>query len=105
YKKIGITLLGLRQRSDSHVNNNYIIQGNLFTYKKNEQTHITKSCDRMKLIDYINTKMGKMTIFHGSQGIIKNSKNIKLEKRKWQMRSSYRSPFYTTNWDDILKVF
>ncbi|MDA9973404.1 Y-family DNA polymerase [Alphaproteobacteria bacterium] len=105
YKKIGITLLGLKQKSDNHFNNNYIIQGNLFTYKKNQQTHITESCDRMKLIDYINIKMGKMTIFHGSQGIIKNSKNIKLEKRKWQIRSSYKSPFYTTNWDDILKVF
>ena len=65
---------------------------------------MSKSCDRMKLIDDINTKMGKMTIFHGSQGMIKNSKNIQLETGKWQMRSSYKSPFYTTKWDDILKV-
>ncbi|MDC0093873.1 Y-family DNA polymerase [Alphaproteobacteria bacterium] len=105
YKKIGITLLGLRQKSDSHLDNNYITQSNLFTHKKNQKTHMTKSDDRMKLIDDINTKMGKMTIFYGSQGIVKNSKNIKLENEKWQMRSSYKSPFYTTNWDDILKVF
>ena len=104
YKKIGITLLGLRQKSKSHLDNNYIIQGNLFTHKKNQQIYMSKYCDRMKLIDEINTKMGKMTIFHGSQGMIKNSKNIKLEPDKWRIRSSYKSPFYTTNWDDILKV-
>ena len=28
----------------------------------------------------------------------------KIEKDKWRMRSFYRSPFYTTNWADILKV-
>ena len=33
-----------------------------------------------------------------------NEKNIQLETGKWQMRSSYKSPFYTTKWDDILKV-
>ena len=104
YKKIGITLLGLEQKGNIRLDNNYIIQGNLFTYKKNQQTRMSGSCDSMKLIDDINTKMGKMTIFYGSQGVIKNSKNIKLEPDKWRIRSSYKSPFYTTNWDDILKV-
>ena len=28
----------------------------------------------------------------------------KIENDKWRMRSFYRSPFYTTNWADILKV-
>ena len=103
YKKIGVTLLGLKQKDDGS-SDNYIIQGSLFIHNADQQIHISRSCDRMKLIDNINTKMGKMTIFHGSQGVIKNSRNIKLEPDKWRMRSCYKSPFYTTNWDDILKV-
>ena len=103
YKKIGVTLLGLKQKDDGS-SDNYIIQGSLFIHNADQQIHMSRSCDRMKLIDNINTKMGKMTIFHGSQGVIKNSRNIKSETDKWRMRSCYKSPFYTTNWDDILKV-
>ena len=103
YKKIGVTLLGLKQK-DNVSSDNYIIQGSLFIHNADQQIHMSRSCDRMKLIDNINTKMGKMTIFHGSQGVIKNSRNIKSEPDKWRMRSCYKSPFYTTNWDDILKV-
>ena len=103
YKKIGVTLLGLKQKDDGS-SDNYIIQGSLFIHNADQKIHMSRSCDRMKLIDNINTKMGKMTIFHGSQGVIKNSRNIKSEPDKWRMRSCYKSPFYTTNWDDILKV-
>ena len=103
YKKIGVTLLGLKQK-DNGSSDNYIIQGSLFIHNADQQIHMSRSCDRMKLIDNINTKMGKMTIFHGSQGVIKNSRNIKSEPDKWRMRSCYKSPFYTTNWNDILKV-
>ena len=103
YKKIGVTLLGLKKKDDGS-SDNYIIQGSLFIPNADQKIHMSRSCDRMKLIDNINTKMGKMTIFHGSQGVIKNSRNIKSEPDKWRMRSCYKSPFYTTNWDDILKV-
>ena len=103
YKKIGVTLLGLKQK-DNGSSDNYIIQGSLFIHNADQQIHMSRSCDRMKLIDNINTKMGKKAIFHGSQGVIKNSRNIKSEPDKWRMRSCYKSPFYTTNWDDILKV-
>ena len=103
YKKIGVTLLGLKQKDDGS-SDNYIIQGSLFIPNADQKIHMSRSCDRMKLIDNINTKMGKMTIFHGSQGVIKNSRNIKSEPDRWRMRSCYKSPFYTTNWDDILKV-
>ena len=103
YKKIGVTLLGLKQKDDGS-SDNYIIQGSLFIHNADQQIHMSRSCDRMKLIDNINAKMGKMTIFHGSQGVIKNSRNIKSEPDKWRMRSCYKSPFYTTNWDDILRV-
>ena len=103
YKKIGVILLNIEKRSQDLTSENYIIQGNLFTYsnithKTNNQSDIC-----MKMLDGINTKMGKMTLFYGSQGIMKQPKN-KKEKNNWQMRSNYRSPFYTTNWNDILKV-
>ena len=58
----------------------------------------------MKILDDINTKMGKMTIFYGSQGIVKQRRREKIGEDKWRMRSGYKSPFYTTNWNDILKV-
>ena len=103
YKKIGVILLNIEKRSQDLTSENYIIQDNLFTYsnithKTNNQSDIC-----MKMLDGINTKMGKMTLFYGSQGIMKQPKN-KKEKNNWQMRSNYRSPFYTTNWNDILKV-
>ena len=104
YKKIGITLLDLKQRKKDLTNNHYIIQGNLFTYNKNEKTVANQSDINMKIVDNINAKMGKMTIFYGSQGVIKQSRRKKIQEDKWRMRSCYRSPFYTTNWNDILKV-
>ena len=104
YKKIGITLLDLKQRKKDSTNNHYIIQGNLFTYNKNEKIGANQSDINMKILDNINAKMGKMTIFYGSQGVIKQSRRKKIQEDKWRMRSCYRSPFYTTNWNDILKV-
>ena len=58
----------------------------------------------MNLLDDINTKIGKMTLFYGSQGVQKQSRKTKTEKDEWRMRSCYKSPFYTTNWNDLLKV-
>ena len=67
--------------------------------------HTSGSID-MKILDSINAKMGKMSIFYGSQGIIKQRRRERIERieDKWKMRSSYKSPSYTTNWNDILKV-
>ncbi len=103
YKKIGVILLNLKQRKKDFINKDYIIQGNLFTYNKNERINDTQSDIDMKILDSINAKMGKMSIFYGSQGIIKQRRRGKIED-KWKMRSGYKSPFYTTNWNDILKV-
>ena len=76
----------------------------MFKYGKNYKNIADSSDISMKILDDINTKMGKMTLFYGSQGIVKHSGRKKIEKDKWRMRSFYRSPFYTTNWADILKV-
>ena len=104
YKKIGVILLDLKQRKKDVKNNDYVIQDNLFTYDKNYKNIADASDICMEILDNINTKMGKMTLFYGSQGIVKYSGRKKIENDKWRMRSFYRSPFYTTNWDDILKV-
>ena len=104
YKKIGVILLDLKQREKKIINQNYIIQDNLFTYNKNEKISVSQPDTHMKILDDINTKMGKMTIFYGSQGIVKQQRREKIEENKWRMRSGYKSPFYTTNWNDILKV-
>ena len=104
YKKIGVILLDLKQRKKDVKNKDYVIQDNLFTYDKNYKNIADASDICMEILDDINTKMGKMTLFYGSQGIVKHSGRKKIEKDKWRMRSFYRSPFYTTNWADILKV-
>ena len=69
-----------------------------------DRINASQSDIHMKILDGINAKMGKMTIFYGSQGIIKQRRREKKEEDKWRMRSGYKSPFYTTNWNDILKV-
>ena len=98
YKKIGVVLLDIQKRE-----HNFIIQDNLFTYGNTKKEFTNKSDICMKMLDSINAKMGKMTLFYGSQGIIKQRKQ-RTEGNDWKMRSSYRSPFYTTNWNDILRV-
>ena len=103
YKKVGVILLNIEKRSQDFTNKNYITQGNLFTYDNNSLKAISQSDICVKILDNVNTKMGKMTLFYGSQGVMKQSK-IKKEESNWRMRSNYRSPFYTTNWNDILEV-
>ena len=45
----------------------------------------------MKSLDKINQKMGRGTVFFAAQGIT----------RTWAMRSVFKSPHYTTDWDEI----
>ncbi len=48
----------------------------------------------MSVIDAINRKWGKDTIFFASQGI----------ERVWKMRQARRSPRYTTHWTELLAI-
>ena len=104
YKKIGIVLLGLKQNKKNVIENNYIIQSNLFTFNQNLSESIKKSDICMKLFDDINARMGKNTLFYGSQGMQKAAVKKKEHVHKWSMRSCHKSPSYTTNWNDVLKV-
>lgn len=53
-----------------------------------------KSSNLMGVMDAINNKMGKESIKLASEGF----------KRPWKMKQENKSPSYTTNWDDLVKV-
>ena len=81
YKKTGIMLLDL-------------IPATL------EQKHLFVDFDHrpgdhlMALVDRINQEHGPDTLFFGAQGVA----------REWKMRCGSRSPRYTTQWDELLRV-
>ena len=82
YHKCGIMLLDL-------IPENYH-QGHLFSHHDP-----TKHDKLMTTIDTLNRLMGTGTIFHATQGI----------NHTWKMQSRNRSPRYTTNWEEIPKVY
>lgn len=53
-----------------------------------------KSNKLMTVMDGINKKMGKESIKLASEGF----------KRPWKMKQENKSPCYTTNWDELVKV-
>ena len=74
-------LLGLKQNKKNVIENTYIIQSNLFTLNQNLSNNSKKSDVCMKLFDDINSRMGKKTLFYGSQGMQKRSKKTKQTSR------------------------
>jgi DNA polymerase V len=48
----------------------------------------------MAVVDGVNGKMGSATIRFGSQGT----------QQAWAMRSAFKTPRYTTCWDEVLRV-
>jgi DNA polymerase V len=81
YKKAGIMLLDLIPNS--------LEQGNLFlNIDHHPGDHL------MNVMDQINDDHGPDTLFIGAQGVA----------REWKMRCGLRSPRYTTQWDELLKV-
>ncbi len=82
YKKCGIFLSGITPSNQ--------IQEDLF------KTHHCQKQDRvMKVMDQINQKEGRNTIQFGICGGYDHN---------WVMKSKYRSPCYTTRWEDIVRV-
>jgi len=59
---------------------------------------------RMAMLDQVNAAMGRGTLFHASEGVMP-SRNINAPaKSSWQMRQQFRSPSYTTRWNDLVRV-
>ena len=81
YKKVGIMLLDLIPAS--------LEQTNLFASSDHHPgDHL------MGIVDRINKGHGPDTLFFGAQGV----------NREWKMRCGLRSPRYTTQWNELLRV-
>ena len=94
YHKAGVVLIHLTSGN---------ITPNLFIYSPEISMHDNRTKKIMYAFDKINNLMGPKTLFYGAQGIKKNkSKHYFLNS--WHMRSHFRSPAYTTRWNDLLKV-
>ncbi|AVM44038.1 DNA polymerase V subunit UmuC [Victivallales bacterium CCUG 44730] len=79
YKKSGVLFFGLESDANRQID--------LFADTASEEKD-----DRLsKALDSINTKYGRGTIFHLSEGV----------KKPWQMRRDMLTPNYTTSWSQI----
>ena len=83
FKKAGVILLGLTPEDEKQLS--------LFEKSKEDKK---RSQGLMQIMDKINNRYGRETIQLASSGIHK----------KWQMKADYKSPKYTTNWDELPKV-
>ncbi len=82
-KKAGVILLGLTSVGEKQ----------LSLFEKSEKDK-TRSQQLMQVMDTINARYGRETIQLASSGI----------RKKWQMKADYKSPKYTTDWNDLPKV-
>ena len=99
YGKVGVILSDFY--SKEFVQQSLINQGAGLELKRKKGIKI------MKLIDNINYRFGYGKIKLSSDSSISFlSKNKEKDNKnmKWQMKSQYRSPCYTTSWCDIPKV-
>ena len=109
YHKAGVILSQLIVKTDNRMisvkaEEQFSIQTDLFSstfINKKKQYRRDKFID---VIDEINSKLGKGSVIYGAQGIQKKLKKTTDLKSDWQMKSYYRSPAYTTRWDELLKV-
>ena len=108
YQKAGVMLSQL-------INNNksvdllerpqFNIQSDLFSSFMQDNKKEYKRAKFADVVDQINNKLGKSIIIYGAQGIQKEPVRFNAVGSNWQMKSYYRSPAYTTRWDELLKVF
>ena len=74
-----------------HLNPENQIQANLFNY-----TDFKRSKKLMQTLDNVNKKMGSDTLKYAATGLTNN--------QRWKTVFKRRSPLYTTNWDQLVKV-
>jgi len=82
YKKVGVNLSGIIPEK--------YVQGNLF-----EEIPKISNPVLMKVFDDLNNKYGKSTVASATTG---------TRKKDWELIKKQRSPRYTTQWDEILKI-
>jgi DNA polymerase V len=81
YRRAGVVFTGL--------SNSRFVQLDAFEGDRRRQESAL-----MRALDAINTKYGRDTVFLGSSGT----------EREWLSRSTEKSPCYTTQWTDLLRV-
>ncbi|MEK7254865.1 MAG: DUF4113 domain-containing protein, partial [Bacteroidota bacterium] len=84
YKKAGVMATALVPAAS--------VQGNLFVSEARQ----AKSVQLMKALDALNGKMGRNAVYFAACG--------HAQKRGWSRKEQWRSPRYTTRWEEILKV-
>ncbi len=80
YKKVGVILLDIMP---AEIKQYDLFETDSFNYTGTDL-----------ILDRVNKRFGKGSLFMAAQGV----------ERKWSMRQSYKSPAYTTCWDDLLIV-
>lgn len=88
YKKVGVILLELTPKNK--------LQLDMFS-----EINTEKSDKLMQTLDSINQQIGQGTLYYAIQDAFSNKEPLK----SWKSRGSYRSPCYTTCWQDLLKVY
>jgi len=81
YKKVGVNLLGVIP--ETH------IQGNLFAVPSASKQKLTK------VVDDLNIKFGKLKV---------SSALVGTRVKEWELIKEERSPRYTTQWQEIMKL-
>lgn len=84
YRKAGVILMNIIDEENEQLN----------LLEQGDQEEDLKDRCLMHLLDNINRKMGKHTVYFAAQGMI----------RPWQMKAQYRSPRYTTQWNELKVV-
>lgn len=84
YKKVGVTALNLIQKDQE--------TPSLFKDMKNQDC--SKKEGLLQAIDGINYRHGKDTLIFASEGL----------KKPWQSKSSWKSPSFLSQWDQLPKV-
>jgi DNA polymerase V len=89
YKQAGVMLTGLISADT----------GQISLLNPEPEAHRDEKDDLMGILDGINSKMGRGTIFNGAEGVTGRKSSPATDR--WRGRSQFRSPSYTTRWDEI----
>ena len=84
YRKAGVILMDLRPAQPEQ----------LHLFKPPQDQASSKARRLMHVIDQLNRKMGRGTVFMASCG-------TNQKRKTWTMKSTKRSPRYTTRWDEV----
>ncbi|MBL8677245.1 MAG: Y-family DNA polymerase, partial [Alphaproteobacteria bacterium] len=85
YKKVGVMALNLSSEDQATTPS---------LFEKREQEHSLRRREVLKSIDHLNDRYGKGSLIFASEGV----------KTSWQPKSSWKSPSFTQNWKQLLKV-